>query len=168
MKGERMKINKGIDSFSYLIPVELNLNDKKVVLNLKPLPYDFLSIIEKRLPSPRPPQVGILKDSRGRWVRDENGRPVPEYNENDPEYKTQVEEINDLQATAFLYEGLKGDKDISFEAIEPHHDEKKWKDFYKQVREELKQAGMSMAQRTIILQALQNDSNMLDQAKKNL
>ena len=163
-----MRIKKQIDSFNYLIPVELNIQGKKIVLNLKPLPYDFLSIIEKRLPSPKPPQIGVLKDSRGRWVKDDFGRPIPELNENDAKYKAKVEEINDLQATAFLYEGLKGDSEIEFETEEPTTEKQKdWQAFYEKIREELKNAGMSMSQRTIIVQALQNDQGMLDQAKKN-
>ena len=163
-----MKINKKISSFEYLIPVELDIQGKKIVLNLKPLPYDFLSVIEKRLPSPKPPQVGVLKDSRGRWMKDDFGRPIPEYNENDTKYKSRVEEINDLQSTAFLYEGLKGDTEIEFETAEPDTDkQEEWEEFYKKIREELKSAGMSMSQRTIIIQTLQNDQGMLDQAKKN-
>lgn len=118
------------------VSIELGDEDNKtaVVFKLTALPIDFHDRMEREIPSPTPPRE-VIRDKK-KIARDENGRPVFEYNENDPVYKRASQEAQRHQSVSMILEGLRGDDNISFDAKREDH--KDPRDYYQAVYEEMK------------------------------
>jgi hypothetical protein len=115
-------------------------------LTFTALPIGFTDEMEKELVPPSPPREGFCRDHRGRFIKDNQGRPVPFYDKENPEYLQQCKTINRLQTTAFLAKALENDQNISWEAR--REDTKSMKEYYEKIYQEIRDFGFSAGELT--------------------
>lgn len=148
-----MKIH-GLSSLKYKIPVQLQFGDKSLLLELSPMPYNFLSRLGRELPDPEPPRAGFLKDGKGRVQYGDNGKPIIEYNQSDPAYLAAVSKINDLQSVAMIYEAVKDCPEVSFET---KREGRTPQEFYAAIGQELEDACFTVGMMGKIINAIKED-----------
>lgn len=99
--------------------VELRRPDgTSVPLVIKPLPLGFHGRMRERgVCAPAPP-ARVARDAAGKPLRDARGMAVLMANERDAEYLAAVERHNQRVAALVIAEGLRGDTNVRFEAVE--------------------------------------------------
>ena len=161
-----MKI-QGCESLKYTIPIEFEIGKKTLILNCSPVPFDFLDHLEREIPSPHPPRIGMILSRQGRPAVDENGNPIIEYNEQDPAYLAKLREVDNLHHVVIAYVALKDCSEVEFEAEYPTEKNANYKTFYKKIQKELQDFGFSAGHMKRIKEGVQGDKNFIDVAKKN-
>lgn len=122
------------------------------------LPIGYFEGIEKELPSPNPPQKGFVRNKDGRFIKNENGQPIPFFDNHDPEYKKDSTEISKLQSVAMLYQSLTQDPNVEWD-VSPD-DTKDKKVFYRLVLQELKDFGLTMGELAELFKEVSHLSNL--------
>jgi hypothetical protein len=79
---------------------------KPITLTLHALPGDYADEAEREIPSPQPERLGVLRDRKGRFEKDERGRPVMQYAEDKPEYLAALQEAQQLQIIKTVADAL--------------------------------------------------------------
>lgn len=118
-------------------------------LTFTALPIGFTEEMEKELPPPSPPREGFCRDHRGRFIKDNQGRPVPFYDKENPDYLQKCKVINRLQTTSFLVKALENDPNISWEAR--REEMKNTQEYYEKLYQEIKEFGFSAGELTNML-----------------
>lgn len=159
-----MKINKegyeGIEKpFEKEEIVIINTKIGELHLVISPIPLDFSDILEKQIPSPNPKIKGVLKDKKGRYIRDEQtGKPLPEYDTTDKKYIAELKTCQRRQSMCLLIEGLRKDETLEFEAKNEAYEDVR--EFYDAVYAELLKAGMTIGQQIKIINAINKVSGL--------
>lgn len=122
------------------------------------LPIGYFEGIEKELPSPNPPQKGFVRNKDGRFVKNENGQPIPFFDEHDLEYKKESREISKLQSVAMLYQSLLQDPGVEWDTN--FVDTKDKKVFYQKILQELKDFGLTMGELAELFKEVSQLSNL--------
>lgn len=139
-----------------------------IELTLEALPPDWDDEVERELPSPNPPRVGVEKKSSGRPVFDpDTGRPVPRYDEHDEGFLRERREINKLQSVKMVVDGL-ADGEVAFDAtFDPNNP----RDYYRDVLREMKEFGFGMGDLVTVIEEIGELSGIsedeLDRAKRD-
>ena len=123
---------------------------------VRPLPVDWDDIVERNLPSPRPKQIGVERDGKGR-VLYENGRPIPQYDVDNPEYRRAVARHSKRQTLYMLLEGLEPGQ-VVFDA--PRGDDLAV--YLDAVLGELKAFGFSMGDLLVLVRAISELSGVTE------
>lgn len=110
------------------------------------LPLGITEDIDKELVPPIPPREGFCRDHKRKFVRDDLGRPVPFYNEKDPEFTQAVKEINRLQTVAMLIKSLENDPNVSWETARA--DCKGMREYCSRIYDEMRSFGLSTGELT--------------------
>lgn len=124
-----------------------------------PLGYDA----EEILPAPRPPKTRARKKG-GEVLRDGNGMPLFEYDENDRKYRKDRDENFWLQVVCNVYHAVRPCGEIEFDADReggPDRDGEP-REFFRAVRDELKAAGLTFGDLSLIVKEARRISNLGD------
>ncbi len=89
-----------------------------ITLIVTALPLGFWGDVDKWIPPPQPPQKGFVRDGT-KAVKDSEGRPIPEFDESDPDYLAKKEEVTRLQNAICVVEALRDEPKVKFVA-KPH------------------------------------------------
>jgi len=114
---------------------------KRLALELKALPFGYEQELEKMIPTPSPPRKGWMREKSGRLSRDATGKPIPEYDYDDPDYKqARMKAVYD-QMILTVVQALAGDPRIEFEARRADFDTAQ--EYVDAVRKELSDFGFT-------------------------
>ena len=82
---------------------------------LQALPYGFPEKNEREIPAPIPPSE-FARGSDGKILRDEDGLAVRQVRREDPNYRAEVNRVNQLRTIAALVAALAADPEVQFES----------------------------------------------------
>lgn len=159
-----MKINKegyeGVERpFEKEKIVTIQTKIGEINLTVLPIPLDFHETLEKEIPSPHSKIIGVMKDKKGRFVRDEQtGKPLPEYDLKNPKYLEELKTCQRRQSISLLLKGLRQDKTLKFEVKKEAFEDVK--SYYDEIYNELLQAGMTIGQQIKIINAINKVSGL--------
>lgn len=137
--------------------VELNINNDIIPICVGALPIDFYETLEKKVSSPKPNIIGVIKDQKGNIVYDENKKVIPFYNDKTAEFIEKTAICNKRQATYILVEGLK-QSEITFDTQEK--DCSNFEEYLDLIYEELKESGITLGMQTKIINAINRASDL--------
>lgn len=132
--------------------IELKAGGDSVTLTLTAVPLGWRDRIQKiktfEIPeAPREP----LKNSSGKIVKGEDGLALVVRNDGDPAYVAKLAKIGLRLKTLKVYELLRNDPQVKFDAKEPEGDEDaEWSMFCDEIIEELKAFGITEEELNII------------------
>lgn len=157
----RLKRHPNVDSIQETQEVTLTeVDGEPVTVRVRDLPPDFQDKMEAELPTPQPPQTGVVRDDRGQpELDDQTGRPIPEFDYNDPDYRERKREIDQLQSVFIIVEGLK-EGEVEFQTAKDPEDPEK---YYRQVRQEMKEFGFGMSHINKLAEAIREVSGIDEQ-----
>lgn len=112
-----------------------------IFLDVVALPPDYPEDVEREIPSPTPPRLGIEKDEDGKPIFDpETGRPVVRYNEADADFQRKRQRAQTLQTVKYAVDALK-EGQIEFEADTR---DLEGAEYYEAVLREMREYGFSL------------------------
>ena len=120
----------------------LKRGDGEISLTIHAVPLGFDEKVLARIPLPDPKRRYAMQD--GKAIRDSTGRHVVE-EVRDSGFRERERHLITLQGVALIYESLRGDPQITWEALEPQETAgaEEWRGFYEAIYEELKQGHFS-------------------------
>ena len=127
-----------------------------ISLTVYALPPTYVDDAEVEIPSPTPPVKGWVRDRKGRLDKDGRGRPIKNYDEDDPEYQKQLRVARQLQSVKMVYDAL-DPTEITFETS---RDGKTPAAYYAGIREELMAFGFSVGDLVTLVQAVTETSGL--------
>ena len=131
----------------------------EIELQIQDLPPTYGDDMEAVLPTPKPKVKGPMKDSRGRIERDERGKPILAYDDEDPDYLREKARTGTLQLVYMVVAGV-SEGQLAFESgIDPA----KPGAFYQGALGEMKDFGFGMGQVTRIAKAVKQLSGITDE-----
>lgn len=140
-----------VESIRQTETVELS---EGVTIRIQDLPPSYGDELESRLPSPRPPVKGLAMQGK-RPLLDEDGRPLKNYDTDDPEYRAALAERQKLALVYMVTEGAVAGE-LVFDA-QPNGD---WPAYYAAVLDEMKAFGWGIGQVTKVSAAVQRLSGI--------
>lgn len=126
-----------------------------IELTVHALPPTYVEDAEREIPSPNPPRFGVLKDKKGRIEKDAAGRPVMQYDEQDPEYMEKLREVKQLHAIKMVVDAL-DPEEVTFEAQKGGS----LRNYYVAVRKEMADLGISIGDLATLIKAVVEVSNL--------
>lgn len=141
--------------------VTLEREDESVTLTVYALPPTYADEAEEELPSPQPRKLGVSRDKKGRLDKDEMGRPVYDYDEDDEQYKRDLRAVKELQSIKMIVDAL-DPEEVSFEAKKDANPRL----YYEAVRREMTSFGFSIGDIVAIVKAVGRVSGIDDEAMK--
>jgi hypothetical protein len=126
-------------------------------VTLKPVSMFFALELEEELPEPAPPIKGVVRDGKGRIIRDENGAATPVYDLMSLEYKKAVGK-RDLMTTVKMIadsvaDGLEFDADPALRAKDPEK-------YYEALLQEMNEYGLTIGDLNKIGNSIQKISGI--------
>lgn len=145
-----MKIgNKRIEGRNAL-PFVIYRDGRKITLRVSALPLGFGHEIAKRLPAPVPSEH-IVRDDRGKPLRDDDGKSITGPNYFDSDYAARANEVERLRGALGVRRMLADDPNVTFETEMP--DEFGDRETARSIFGELRAAGFTMEELEGIIQA---------------
>lgn len=136
-----------------------------ITLTIYALPPTYADEAEAEIPSPRAPFKGVSRNKKGRLDKDDQGRPIKLYDEQDPEYVKESGIVKQLQSVKMVVDALDPDE-VSFET---EKNGQQPMEFYAAVRREMTAFGFSIGDIVKLIEAVAEVSNIdqetTDQAK---
>jgi len=123
---------------------------------------DFTDNVEAKLPpKPVPPKRPLR--SRGKPERDEQGRPIYEYDERDTRYLRQIDAHNRAYSAAMFIEAL-DDPAWEFAATRPDDsaESSEWMAYYRAIWDEMSEFGLSAQALTTVANRIREMSGISD------
>lgn len=128
----------------------------EIELTVEALPSNYWEELEREIPDPVPPQVGVERDSSGKPMTDEQGRPVPKFDWTDETYRRKQKEAQSLQSVKMVVDGL-ADGEVAFDAEKDPQDPVA---YYRAVQREMQQFGFNLGDVVKLARAVQKVSNI--------
>jgi hypothetical protein len=130
------------------------------ILNVSPLPLGFhCRLMSRGMTTPVPPKK-VTRDSQGRPIKDRSGLAVLMQDDHDPIYVAELARYQQMLAALMVYEGLKHDSTITFDAQPPESGS--WELFAEELCAEFESAGWSLGDVTRVCEEICRVSNLLD------
>ena len=129
-----------------------------IEVEIQPLPPDWDDLVARELPPPRPKQIDVERDRKGKILHDDTGRPIPKYDVENEGYQRALARHQKRQALHMLLTGL-APGEMLFDA-ERGEDLGAYLDA---VLEELKAFGFSMGDLIRVVKAIGNLSGLTDE-----
>ena len=134
-----------------------------ITFKLAPLPLGFHQKLKRRGITPPQPPAKVARDSTGKAVRDANGQVVTIPDVNQSDYLNASELYHQRVAILSLFESLRNDNNVSFEAKSPTTESAAdWEKFADTLFDELQQAGLSCGDLLKLCAGICRISNLLD------
>lgn len=134
--------------------------EEELEFTVTALPLGYHEVVESLFPTPTPPMTYLRKPGSGKIERDpDSGRPILIPNEDDEDYRARHREAVKLHNAFFVYHAIKEDPNVCFDTSDETR-EKKPKDFYSAIYEELKAAGFTAGDINLIIKAVLEVSNL--------
>lgn len=136
-------------------------NGEDIEFEIEALPLGYDEVLDKMFPPPTPPSE-ITMTRAGKIVRDENGKPVRDYNYDDPKYRSEVQTQANCRMMYMVEQAIRNQKDWQFETKREDgmSDEK----FYLSLFDEIKESGFSPGDLSILVSGILRVSNMSKEA----
>lgn len=136
-------------------------------LTIYALPPTYADEAEAEIPSPRAPFKGFSRNKKGRLDKDDQGRPIKMYDEQDPDYVTESAAVKQLQSVKMVVDAL----DPSEVSFETQRNGQPPREYYAAVRQEMTAFGFSIGDMVKLIEAVAEVSNIdqetTDQAKSD-
>lgn len=121
-----------------------------ITLKLYALPSSYMDAAEREIPSPQPPQLGPLRDRKGRPEFDAaTGRAIILYNDRDPKYQADLGAAKVLQTFKMIVDSLDPDQ-VQFSAKKDADP----KAYYEACRREMDELGFGLADYQVLAKAV--------------
>lgn len=127
-----------------------------ITLTIYALPPTYADEAEAEIPSPNPPFKGLSRNKKGRLDKDDQGRPIKLYDEQDPGYVKESQVVKQLQSVKMVVDALDL-KEANFETQKEGMDPK---DYYTAIRQEMKDYGFSIGDLVKLIEAVAAVSNI--------
>ena len=131
---------------------------KEITLPIQDLPPTYADEMEGALPTPRPPKRGLLREGK-KFVRDDQNRPLPDYDWDDAAYTRDLRHMRTLQLVYFVTEGVV-QGNLDFEADKGTLGDQ---EYYEAVLKEMKAFGFGGGQVKRIADAVKELSGITDE-----
>lgn len=133
---------------------------RELILKVSPLPLGFhCRLFSRGITAPVPPKK-VARDSQGRPIKDRSGLAVLMQDDHASEYLAESARYQQRLAALMVYEGLRHDSTISFEASPPESGD--WNQFAEDLCEEFESANWSLGDVTRVCEEICRISNLLD------
>jgi hypothetical protein len=130
-----------------------------ITLTIHALPPTYAQDAEMEVPSPQRPRIGISRNKKGIIDKDGQGRPIMLYDEENPDYQAELREVQQLQAVKMIVDAL----DPAEAKFETRRDSMPPKEYYKRIREEMREYGLSLGDYVTLVRAITNVSNLSEE-----
>ncbi len=130
---------------------------KSVTLTVSALPLGYWDDVEQWIPEPRPPQSGFVRDTDRALAKDAQGRPVAEYDRDDPKYLAACKRATILQNALCIAEALQNEPKVTFDAKPSRNRMEKYAEA---LIDEMKEFGLSDGDQVAILRAVGTASSI--------
>jgi len=127
-----------------------------IKLTIYALPPTYGDEAEAELPSPKSPYQGFSRNKKGRLDKDDQGKPIKMYDEQDAEYVKESQIVRQLQSVKMVVDAL----DPSEVEFTSHKDESNPKEYYASIRQEMTDFGFSVGDMVKLIEAVAEVSNI--------
>lgn len=148
------------DSATYTIK---RMDGRVILFTMSALPDGVMQFYAERIPLPTVKRLGVVRDRRGKMLRDPNtGELLRETNEASPEYTASLEEAYLRRGVCGVVESLSADPAVTFDTPRPADDapHAEWVEYANALRAEIRAAGFTTGDLQKLMQFLARLCNL--------